>query len=116
MCCRATQLQEPDVPPQLLPAVLMAAVFLVIPNKFSTSFHITHTETSFSCSLAVQFFSFSSNTFLCNIFIWQHIKGDVLTSQCEGAELNKLTYATRDIKNSKAALSLVAVGVSSKFY
>lgn len=116
MCCRATQLQEPDVPPQLFPAVLMAAVFLVIPNKFSTSFQITDTETSFSCSLAVQFFSFSSNIFLCNILIWQHIKGDVLTSQCEGAELIKLTYAIRDIKNSKAALSLVSAEVSSKFY
>lgn len=111
MCCRATELQGPDVPPQLFPAVLTTAVFLVVPHLLSASFQITHTVTSFSCSLAVEIFSFSSNIFLCNFLIWQVIKEDVLTSQCAGAELIKPTYAIRRIKNSKAALLLVSVVV-----
>lgn len=106
MCCRTTELQGPDVPPQLFPAVLTAAVFLVVPHLLSASFQITHTETSFSCSLAVEIFFLLFQYFSLQ-FIWQHIKEDVLTSQCEGAELIELTYTIRGIKNSKAALLLV---------
>lgn len=54
-------------------------------------FQITHTETSFSCVLAL--FSHSSDIFLSNILIWQHVQGDALRSQYEGEELIKLAYS-----------------------